>query len=396
LPEPKVSSKTAVVILAIALGVILVAAVYLPNSSFSQVPSPFLPGSYSNAANNNSNHTIIHGNNNNNKALSSQTANPYSYPLNKKVINTTKSKSLALQTKTIEVTANISKKGVDKFGIKEIYLTKKGGREWFINMADPRNDSIFSTGFSQNLIKQNSSNTSSNDGRGNNNINNNGSGWSNTSSFWRITNPQVRMHVDTPPGSAQWKNVEITGYVKVNSTNITRAHHHQKDIPNHIAWLARSGVHTDNAPCNGTDLSGGIRDDGSVGWKKEIWFTGGYTNESAHAKPTSSIVGRWIGWKAVVYNINNDKTVKMESYLDDKNNNQWVRVANLTDSGGWYADTSDKKFYKANCGKPKDYIITDSGPMMIFRADNMILDFKNLSVREIEPPSLPTHTPPLY
>jgi hypothetical protein len=171
LPELKVSSKTAVVILAIALGVILVAAVYLPNSSFSQVPSPFLPVSYSNAANNNSNHTIIHGNNN--KALSSQTANPYSYPLNKKVINTTKSKSLALQTKTIEVTANISKKGVDKFGIKEIYLTKKGGREWFINMADPRNDSIFSTGFSQNLIKQNSSNTSSNDGRGNNNINNN-------------------------------------------------------------------------------------------------------------------------------------------------------------------------------------------------------------------------------
>ena len=50
------------------------------------------------------------------------------------------------------------------------------------------------------------------------------------------------------------------------------------------------------------------------------------------------------------------------------------------------ADSSDKKFYSANCGKPKDYIITNSGPMIFFRADNMILDFKNLSVREIEPP----------
>jgi hypothetical protein len=197
------------------------------------------------------------------------------------------------------------------------------------------------------------------------------------------------MHVDTPPGSPQWKNVEITGYVKVNNTNITTAEHHQKDIPNHIAWLARSGVHTDNAPCNGTDLSGSIDDDGTVGWKKEIWFTGGYTNESAQAKPTSSIVGRWIGWKTVVYDINNDKAVKMESYLDDKNNNHWVRVTNLTDSGGWYADTSDKKFYSANCGRPKDYIVTNSGPMVYFRADNMILDFKNLSVREIEPPPTP-------
>jgi hypothetical protein len=266
---------------------------------------------------------------------------------------------------------------VDKFGIKEIYPTMEDGREWYVNMANPRNDPIFSLGSNQSIIKQNNS-SSSNDGDGNVG----GDGIS-----WRITNPQVRMIVDTPPGYAQWKNVEITGYVKIDKTNITTAEHYQDDIPDHIAWLARSGVHTDNAPCNGTALSGAIRDDGTVGWKKEIWFTGGYTNESAKAKPTSSIVGRWIGWKVVVYNIdNNDKAVKMESYLDDKNNNHWIRVTNLTDSGGWYADTSDKEFYSANCGKPKDYIVTNSGPRVYFRADNMVLDFKNLSVREIEPP----------
>jgi hypothetical protein len=27
--------------------------------------------------------------------------------------------------------------GVDKFGIKEIYPTKTGGEEWFMNMDDP-------------------------------------------------------------------------------------------------------------------------------------------------------------------------------------------------------------------------------------------------------------------
>jgi len=49
------------------------------------------------------------------------------------------------------------------------------------------------------------------------------------------------------------------------------------------------------------------------------------------------------------------------------------------------ADSSDKKFYSANCGKPKDYIVTNSGPDVLFSSDNIILDFKNLSVREILP-----------
>ena len=33
--------------------------------------------------------------------------------------------------------------GLDKFGIKEIYPTKQGGREWYISMSNPRNDNIF-------------------------------------------------------------------------------------------------------------------------------------------------------------------------------------------------------------------------------------------------------------
>lgn len=30
--------------------------------------------------------------------------------------------------------------GIDKFGIKEIYPTKAGGQEWFMNMNDPARD----------------------------------------------------------------------------------------------------------------------------------------------------------------------------------------------------------------------------------------------------------------
>jgi hypothetical protein len=50
------------------------------------------------------------------------------------------------------------------------------------------------------------------------------------------------------------------------------------------------------------------------------------------------------------------------------------------------ADTSDKEFYSVDCGKPKDYIMTNAGPNVMFRSDNLILDFKNLSTREIQSP----------
>src|SRR6478609_9057030 len=59
---------------------------------------------------------------------------------------------------------------LDKFGIKEIYATKQHGREWYVNM----------------------------------------------------TNPKVRMNVETPTGMQPWKNVEITGYAKVISVKSSK------------------------------------------------------------------------------------------------------------------------------------------------------------------------------
>ena len=84
--------------------------------------------------------------------------------------------------------------------------------------------------------------------------------------------------------------------------------------------------------------------------------------------------------------VDNDSAVRMQSYLDDNNNNHWVKVADIIDDGGWYADASDNEFYSADCGKPKDYIMTNAGPNVMFKSDNLILDFKNLSTREIQSP----------
>ena len=87
----------------------------------------------------------------------------------------------------------------------------------------------------------------------------------------------------------------------------------------------------------------------------------------------------------IIYNIQNDTAVKLESYLDNRGTNNWIEVADVVDNGGWYAKTSNSLFYSANCDKPKDYIITNGGPIVTFRSDDLVRDFKDLSVREIQP-----------
>ena len=47
--------------------------------------------------------------------------------------------------------ANAQTEGLDKFGIKKIYPTKPGGREWFVNTSNPKNDSLFSITFNPDI-----------------------------------------------------------------------------------------------------------------------------------------------------------------------------------------------------------------------------------------------------
>ena len=247
--------------------------------------------------------------------------------------------------------------GYDKFGTREIYPTKEDGREWYVNMNNPMDDENFSITFGPNI-------TSQEDGS------------------WRISAPVVRMNVKTMEGETNWKNVEMTGYAKIHSVIQNSSN---KVIENDLTWYARGGKHNQEIPCEATAYMGGLYDTGKVGWKKELWFVGGYTDERHANKVTTPLMDRWIGWKIVMYNINNNSEVKLESYLDNTNSNYWVKVTDLVDDGGWYAKMPDSDFFAADCSKDKDFIITNSGSTATFRSDNLIWDFKNLSVREIEP-----------
>jgi hypothetical protein len=275
------------------------------------------------------------------------------------------------------ISKNNNKVTVDKFGIREIYLSKSnGGKEWFINMSSPLTDKNFA--LSGGTEKTNSSLENATSSNGQIIKQPDGSyqvyGVRKTGRY----DFSVRMNVNASDSTKWWKNIEMTGYVKVVSDTSSNAA---------LDWYARGRLHISTSPCEGIAYHAGLRADGSVYWQKEIWHTGGYTDFRSNITATHSLLGRWVGLKIIMFNINNDSAVRLQTYLDDNATNHWKKVADVLDNGGWYANAPNDRFYSANCGRSKDYIITNAGPIATFRSDNMIWDFKDLNIREIQSPS---------
>ncbi len=254
----------------------------------------------------------------------------------------------------------------DKFGIKKIYSTKPGGEEWYMNMQDPNNDPRSKP---PSMSK-------------------------NSDGSWRVSSDQVRYGVYTSAGYRpddveidhgvitsrgymqspnDWKNVEMTGQVKFNSG----------DSGENWAWYARGGRHTGSGNpdgCEGSSLKGDLRyTDGTVRWAKEQWHVS-YVFNSWKNSPASAD-GKFVGFKAMMYNtlINGETAVKLELWVDPNNDNNWQKVYDFIDQGGWGNDGGE-------CNGEPDQIISWGGPIASFRWDGAnSVDIKNLSVREIVP-----------
>jgi hypothetical protein len=258
-------------------------------------------------------------------------------------------------------------KDPDKSGIREIYPTKPNGEEWSIRPSHPEKDPRFSpqTG----LIP-------------------------NSDGSFKIKSTKVRMGVFTSSGYKpnliqtldhskiaakgymqspnDWRDVEITGYIKLNSGS-----------GDNFAWYARGGRHTGfGSPegCEGVAYKGDLYFDGQTRWTKEQWHTGGYVF-SDYLKGMGSIKGKWVGFKSIMYNIDHSGKagVKLEIWLDKENTNQWIKVNERLDTGGWGNNGRE-------CGGTPDQIITWGGPIASFRWDSASdVDIRDFSVREIAP-----------
>ena len=273
----------------------------------------------------------------------------------------------------------------DKFGIEKIYPSKIDGQEWFMKMDNIFDDNQFYPfGVSDSKLEDSNLEIIQNDDRS-----------------WNLKSKdnlaKVRMNIHTSEGyhpekietldhaeleekgymqsEKDWKNVEITGYIKLNNNNIPLSE-------GRFTWYSRGGHHTESEPCEGVAYKGDIFFSGDTRFAKEQWHVSYFfTDIKKDSKP---IKGKWIGYKFVLYNLENpsdsDETiVKMESWIDYNNNGEWVKINEYIDKGKW--GDSGKK-----CDGKNDQLITWGGPIATFRWDKADdVDFKSFSVREIQP-----------
>jgi len=257
---------------------------------------------------------------------------------------------------------------LDPFGIKEIYPTKPGGEQWFMNMNDPNHD---------NRTDPQTTLTKNPDGS------------------WKVTSSAVRFDIFTSLGyhhnlistlnqgqlaakgymqsPNDWKNVEMTGYVKFN----------KGDSSNGFTWYARGGHHTSSNQCEGTSIKEELDFAGTTRFEKEQWHV--HYVFTPHKPAMDPIQGKWVGYKAVMYNIqqNGITAVKEEIWLDPNNNGNWIKVNEFTDAGR-FGDQGQV------CGGKSDQIITWGGPIATFRWDKTTdVDIKDFSIKEIQAPLPP-------
>ncbi len=259
----------------------------------------------------------------------------------------------------------------DRFGAKQIYCTTTNGDEWFLDMANP----------TVNTLRFNPQTTLT----------------KNPDGSWKVIDTQVRMRVIRSGGykpslittydqdelakkgymqqPGDWRNVEMTGYVKVNNAG---------EGDDNFGWYARGGLHGSSAGdggtgCEGTAYKANVHFSGATQLAKKQWHSGGYAFGAKKPAQQGSLVGKWVGLKAVIYDT--PQGVKVELYADWAANNTWIKVDELHDTGGFGTEGD-------HCGGPPDGKVAWGGPIAYFSWDTATdVDFKNLSVREISPPA---------
>jgi len=169
-----------------------------------------------------------------------------------------------------------------------------------------------------------------------------------------------------------WKNVEITIYVKVLSAS---------GGGDEISLVSRSVRHSTNVHegCGGSSYHNNIDfTNGKFKFKKEMWHVN-YDIKPYSGITIGSTMNKWIGFKGIVYNLP-DGSVKLESYIDKDNNNNWQKATELVDKGNWGDDMT-------HCdARTQGAAITWGSPMIIFKSNGVTYDFKKFSVRQIVPP----------
>ena len=276
--------------------------------------------------------------------------------------------SIYAGTKGPDIAHNIqpaNNSSMDIFGIKKLYDSKLGGFEWYMNMSNPQADPylynyhkmIKNPDGSYNIGNVSRLSVYSKDGIGY------VEGSMDTYNFTKLS---LKGYWYKP---SDWKNAEITG-----------EYHYRGGNGQGITQYARSEDHSLlHSGCGGSSYKNKIYFNGTSNFNKEQ--THPFSWKSPHIKHGfGNLKDHWFRFKTIFYNFPTGY-VKLENWLDPLDNNNWTKIGQYIDQGGWGKNGT-------KCGGKSDQIITWGSPMVTFRWDNISIDFRNLSVREIELPIL--------
>jgi energy-coupling factor transporter transmembrane protein EcfT len=187
---------------------------------------------------------------------------------------------------------------------------------------------------------------------------------------------------------SDWKNIEFTVILKIREAE-------KRDQG--ISVVSRSIIHDSkgeeeikkypNAYCGGSSYHNNISADGRFQMKKEQYHVGYVVDKPNTNINLGNLYNKKIGFKAIVYNLDNDSKVKLESFVDVKNegNGPYVKVHEKIDDGKWGTDSGKAKMDE--CGAiTKGAIISWGSPKIILKTNNLDFDIYDIEVREITPP----------
>jgi hypothetical protein len=271
---------------------------------------------------------------------------------------------------------------LDTFGIRKLFPTKAGTREW--NSAHWNNgiartvkyapDPYDPTGWTDD-------HSSGSDG-----FRVNGSG------MLRMSGGGPRFHINsliTSKVAAQkFRDVEFTAYYRRHGAN-------GANWGGMVVGL-RSGPLGHASPggsdCDATTYYGRFRNDGKWDFEKELkhpgstyWSGSGYNTQDPLWRGAPMPQNRWIGMKYIAVNMLNNTQVKLTLYIDSSSNSDprngghWEKVGEVIDAGVWPSGDV------AGCSYTNAMVITEGGGTALLRTDNDTADYKMVSIREIDP-----------
>jgi hypothetical protein len=166
-----------------------------------------------------------------------------------------------------------------------------------------------------------------------------------------------------------WRNFEATVYFKWVS-----------GPDDQMVLYGRGGTHTGNHGCEGFSYKCDIQlGNGQTRFAKEQWHVDYHFSDWKDKLNIGNCKNKFIGMKLIIYNISGNKNVKLELWVDKKDNNTWEKADEIVDDGNWPDNANND-----DCGGKKNEIGTWGGPYVTMRLDGSEILFKKFSVREID------------